>query len=78
LWPFPSKVFQDLAKRVNKFLVVEMSLGQFVEDVQLSLNGKAEIHLHKRPAGGIPTGEEVLEIVKNVMAGDESKLWSRP
>jgi 2-oxoglutarate ferredoxin oxidoreductase subunit alpha len=78
VWPFPSQVFKDLARRIKKFLVVEMSLGQFVEDVQLAINGKAEIHLHKRPAGGIPTGEEVLSVTKKVMAGDMSKIWSRP
>jgi 2-oxoglutarate ferredoxin oxidoreductase subunit alpha len=78
LWPFPAQIFRDLAKKVRKFLVVEMSLGQFVEDVQLSINGKAEIYLHKRPAGGIPTGEEVLDITKRVMGGDESKIFARP
>lgn len=72
LWPFPGQIFVELANRVRKFLVVEMSLGQYVEDVQLSVNGKSEIHLHKRPAGGIPTGEEVLEITRKVLAGDES------
>jgi 2-oxoglutarate ferredoxin oxidoreductase subunit alpha len=78
VWPFPAKIFQDLAKRVKKFLVVEMSLGQFVEDVQLSINGKAEIYLHKRPAGAIPTGEEVLEVTKKVLAGDQTKIFARP
>ena len=72
LWPFPGQVFRDLAIKVSKFLVVEMSLGQYVEDVQLSVSGKSEIHLHKRPAGGIPTGEEVLEITRKVLAGDDS------
>jgi 2-oxoglutarate ferredoxin oxidoreductase subunit alpha len=78
VWPFPNKIFQDLAKRVKKFLVVEMSLGQYVEDIQLAINGKAEIYLHKRPAGAIPTGEEVLEITKKILSGDESKLFVRP
>ncbi len=78
VWPFPTQVFRDLAKKVKKFLVVEMSLGQYVEDVQLSINGKAEIHLHKRPAGGIPTGEEILEITKKILSGDDYKLYIRP
>ncbi len=78
VWPFPTQVYRDLAKRVKKFLVVEMSLGQFVEDVQLSVNGKAEIYLHKRPAGAIPTGEEVLDITKKILSGDQSKLFARP
>ncbi len=78
LWPFPTQVYRDLAKRVKKFLVVEMSLGQFVEDVQMATNGKAEIYLHKRPAGAIPTGEEVLDITRKILSGDESKLYLRP
>ncbi|HBZ01839.1 MAG TPA: 3-methyl-2-oxobutanoate dehydrogenase subunit beta [candidate division Zixibacteria bacterium] len=78
VWPFPTQIFKDLSKRVKKFLVVEMSLGQFVEDVQLSINGKAEIYLHKRPAGAIPTGEEVLEITKKILSGDQTKLHSKP
>ncbi len=73
LWPFPKKIFAEQAEKVKKFLVVEMSLGQYFEDVQLSINGKSTIHLHKRPAGGIPTGEEVLEITRKILNGDESR-----
>jgi 2-oxoglutarate ferredoxin oxidoreductase subunit alpha len=73
LWPFPRKVFAEMADSARKFLVVEMSLGQYVEDVQLSTIGKSEIYLHKRPAGGIPTGEEVLEIARAILKGDESR-----
>ncbi len=75
LWPFPTRIFRDLAGKIGKFLVVEMSLGQYVEDVQLSINGRSEIYLHKRPAGGIPTGEEVLEVAKKVLSGDKSKFY---
>jgi len=67
IWPFPQKAFSDLAEKVKKFLVVEMSLGQYVEDVQLSVQGKAEIKLHKRPGGGIPTTEEVFELIKELL-----------
>lgn len=77
VWPFPSKAFRELGDKVKKFLVVEMSLGQYFEDVQLSLNGRAEIHLHKRPGGGIPTGEEVLEVARKIFAGDTSKAIAR-
>lgn len=76
LWPFPAQIFSRVAEKVNKFLVVEMSLGQYVEDVQLSVNGRSEIHLHKRPAGGIPTGEEVLDVARKVLGGDISKRFA--
>jgi len=67
VWPFPKKVFFDLADRVKKFLVVEMSLGQYIEDVQLSILGKAQIDLHARPAGGLPTAEDVLALIKRIL-----------
>jgi 2-oxoglutarate ferredoxin oxidoreductase subunit alpha len=67
VWPFPKKVFSQLADRTKQFLVVEMSLGQYIDDVQLSILGKAKIDIHKRPAGGIPTPEEIFEIVKKLM-----------
>ena len=76
LWPFPKSIFQELGDKVEKFLVVEMSLGQYVEDVRLSLNGKSEVYLHKRPAGGIPTGEEVLELTRKILSGDKLKLMA--
>lgn len=67
VWPFPKKEFAKLAEKTKHFLVVEMSLGQYVEDVQLAILGKAKIDLHQRPAGGIPTAEEVFELVIKLM-----------
>jgi 2-oxoglutarate ferredoxin oxidoreductase subunit alpha len=59
LWPFPKKQLAKLAEKANRFLVVEMSMGQFVEDVRLAVCGKIEVDLYARPAG-IPSGEEVF------------------
>ncbi|MBD3232180.1 MAG: 3-methyl-2-oxobutanoate dehydrogenase subunit VorB [candidate division Zixibacteria bacterium] len=67
LYPFPKRAFKEAAKGVKNILVVEMSLGQYIEDVQLSVEGAAPIHFHGRPAGGIPTAEEIYEIIKKIM-----------
>lgn len=67
LYPFPKGIFREMAKKVKQILVVEMSLGQFIEDVQLSVLGAVPVHFHGRPAGGVPTAEEVYEIVKKLM-----------
>jgi 2-oxoglutarate ferredoxin oxidoreductase subunit alpha len=67
LWPFPMKPLNHLASRIKKILVVEMSTGQMIEDVKLAIEGKAQVFFHGRPAGGIPTGEEVLGVVKKIM-----------
>jgi 2-oxoglutarate ferredoxin oxidoreductase subunit alpha len=41
LWPFPSKIIGKHALRGASFLVVEMSAGQMVEDVERAVcNGK--------------------------------------
>ncbi|MCU0605969.1 MAG: 3-methyl-2-oxobutanoate dehydrogenase subunit VorB [Candidatus Edwardsbacteria bacterium] len=68
LWPFPSKQLAQLAKRVGKFLVVEMSMGQLVDDVRLAVCGAAPVDLYARPSG-IPSGEEVFAAVEKSCKG---------
>lgn len=67
LWPFPSKQIEKLAGRVKDFLVVEMSLGQMIEDVRLALNGKGNTHLHARPGGSLITPEEVVNSITKIV-----------
>jgi 2-oxoglutarate ferredoxin oxidoreductase subunit alpha len=67
LWPFPRARITELSKRVKKFLVVEMSMGQMVEDVQLSLNGRAEVHLLAKPGAGVPTADELYKTLENIV-----------
>jgi 2-oxoglutarate ferredoxin oxidoreductase subunit alpha len=65
LWPFPKSIFQRLAisdKRLL-FLVVEMSYGQMLEDVQLAVNGKMPVEFLGRAGGGIPSEEEIIKKV---------------
>ncbi|MCK4303657.1 MAG: 3-methyl-2-oxobutanoate dehydrogenase subunit VorB, partial [Candidatus Eisenbacteria sp.] len=47
LWPFPEKRIQELAEesRVRCFLTAEMSDGQMVKDVRLSVLGKKPVEL---------------------------------
>jgi len=73
LWPFPDAKILELADRVKNFLVVEMSLGQLVEDVRLAVCGKARVHLHGRTAGGVPEEDAVIAQLKQVRdsKGDE-------
>ena len=67
IWPYPSKPLNALADRVKSILVVEMSLGQMWEDVRLSVEGKAKVHLHGRTAGGIPVEEQIIEQLKQAL-----------
>ncbi len=63
LWPFPKTVLQDLSRQINTFVVLEMSTGQMVEDVQLSLEGKSKVVFHGRPGGVVPTPVEFARIL---------------
>jgi len=69
LFPFPKKRLGELAERVNGMLSVEMSAGQMVEDVMLSVNGKTRVRHYGRMGGMIPTPEEVVENLKLFMKG---------
>jgi 2-oxoglutarate ferredoxin oxidoreductase subunit alpha len=66
LWPFPTEQISRAAEDLKIFLTVEMSLGQMVEDVKLAVAGKAPVLFYGRPAGGIPTVEQVLEKIRQL------------
>lgn len=69
LFPFPGKRLSELAERVRGMLSVEMSAGQMVEDVMLSVCGKVPVKHYGRMGGIIPTPEEVLENLKTKLIG---------
>jgi 2-oxoglutarate ferredoxin oxidoreductase subunit alpha len=66
LWPFPGEQLRELAKHTNYFLDFEMNMGQMVDDVKLSLEGRGEVFFHGRPGGVIPTPSEVLRIITRI------------
>ena len=68
LWPFPKVRITELAQDVKKFLVVELSNGQMVDDVRLAVNGVKPVHFYGRMGGMIPTPPEVAQEVKKLVA----------
>jgi len=66
LWPFPSGRISELANdgKVKAFFSIEMSAGQMVEDVKLSVNGVKPTFFYGRTGGIIPTPEEVIEFIQ--------------
>ena len=70
LWPFPSEAFARAAQKAKKFLTVEMSLGQMVDDVRIAVNGARPVEFYGRTGGVIPgLGEITRQILK--LAGRE-------
>lgn len=61
LYPFPYEAFDKIAEHVDKILVVEMSLGQMIEDVKLGVCGKTRVYFYGRVGGMVPSYEEIIE-----------------
>jgi len=66
LWPFPYGAIKSLNKRKQKFLVLEMSAGQMVEDVRLGVQDDSRVFFYGRTGGGIPGEEEILEEIAKI------------
>ena len=65
LWPFPEKQIVEGPKAASDVLVVEMSMGQMVDDVKLSLECSKPVHFFGRTGGVIPKPTEIFdEIIK--------------
>jgi 2-oxoglutarate ferredoxin oxidoreductase subunit alpha len=73
LWPFPYKALSLIGAGGKPILAVEMSLGQFIEDVKLSTveipDGakRPPIHHIGHSGGVIPTEEEVFAEIKRIV-----------
>jgi len=66
LWPFPERAFCPRNKRI-KYLVIEMSYGQMLEDVRLAVNGRVDVEFLGRSGGGVPSEEEIINKVKKIL-----------
>ena len=69
LWPFPSSTIAKAAERTKKFLAVEMSNGQMIEDIKLSLFGKSGISAEHFGNGGgwYPSPSNIYDKIKEVL-----------
>ena len=66
LWPFPKDVLNKAADKCKAFISVEMNMGQMIEDIQLAIKCKKEVHLCCRTGGMIPSPEQVLAKITEV------------
>jgi 2-oxoglutarate/2-oxoacid ferredoxin oxidoreductase subunit alpha len=64
-WPFPSEaILNAIGPKVKKIVVFELSLGQMVEDVRLTVNGKLDVDFLGRVGGIVFSPEEIKEKIK--------------
>ena len=73
LWPFPYQVIRDKASQGCKFMAVEDSLGQMVDDVKIGVEGKTDVSLvdvtyrHILSEDGMIMPGRVLEEIRRIL-----------
>ena len=67
LFPFPVKPLSDLSRSGKCFLVAELSLGQLIEDVRLSVNTDSQVELVNQFSGVPISSDEILEAIERIM-----------
>jgi len=73
LWPFPADIIGQKASEGCRFLVVEDNMGQMIDDVKLSVEGKSRVHFlglqsrHQPIELGMIFPETIFEEVKKIL-----------
>ena len=73
LWPFPGDVLKKAAAHTKQMLTVEMSMGQMVDDVRLSVDCKIPVSFYGRTGGMIPTPADVQAEIEKLLKQPERK-----
>jgi 2-oxoisovalerate ferredoxin oxidoreductase alpha subunit len=67
LWPFPSQRLAELAQNDNsKFVSVEMSNGQMLDDIKLAVECRRPVELVNRYGGSMITVENILDKLREM------------
>lgn len=77
--PFPEAALDELSRRVQGFLVVEMNAGQMLKDVRLAAAGRAPVGFFGRMGGIMPLPDEIQaeihRMVKNPEQQNSRERW---
>jgi 2-oxoglutarate/2-oxoacid ferredoxin oxidoreductase subunit alpha len=68
LFPFPESAVREAAIKngCKAVISIEMSMGQMVEDVIMSVQGKLPVSWYGKCGGDIPTPEEVIDAIQGL------------
>lgn len=70
LWPFPTQAFEEVMdKTKHGFISVELSEGQMVEDVALTVAGRKPVTFFGRSGGMVPTPADIANHIKTLVGG---------
>ncbi len=69
LYPFPYAAFDSIVGRARALLVVEMSMGQMLDDVKIAVAGRRPIAFYGRTGGIVPGAGEIVKQVQALLGG---------
>ncbi len=65
LFPFPKAPFDALCPTAKGFLVVEMSMGQMLDDVKIAVSGRRPVTFFGRTGGMVPSPLEIATRIRS-------------
>ena len=65
LWPYPKKELAAASAAAKRLLVVELNMGQMVDDVKVAISCSKPVSFFGRTGGMMPSPEEVLKAIEN-------------
>jgi len=65
LFPFPTQQLAELSLSTERFLTVELSDGQLVDDVRLAISRRHPCDFFSRMGGCVPSTEEIFDVIKS-------------
>lgn len=67
LWPYPYKQLEKTIEKAEKIAVIEMNLGQMIDDVKIANRKNLPVHFYGRPGGGVPSSEEIERFLEKIL-----------
>ena len=65
LLPYPKKAFDKIPETAKGILCCELSMGQMLDDVLISNNGRHKVGFFGRTGGKLPDPSEIVNAIEN-------------
>ncbi len=77
VYPFPMQAVYEAAQLAGQVLVVELSMGQMLEDVDHAVRGTSPIEFFGKTGGNIPPPEEIAEVARRLLGSGRPRARAR-
>jgi len=74
LFPYPSAEVREAASKAKAVLVVELSMGQMIEDVRLAVGRSTSIHFLNRVGGMLISPDAVVDKIRAINDGSSEEV----